>query len=105
MNPRGDFPKAKFYGFALATILVFFFSMAWAEETDLVRVSRDPYTDPLAQHATEVDPSMVTQGDTIVTAFQVGRFSGTGADNIGWATSKDSGRTWKNGFLSGLTLV
>jgi hypothetical protein len=104
MNARGNFPKAKFYGFGLSTILVLFFSIAWAEETHLIRVSRDPYTDPLAHHATEVDPSMVTHGETIVTAFQVGRFQGTGADNIGWATSKDGGRTWKNGFLSGLTL-
>jgi hypothetical protein len=104
MNPRDNFLKAKFYGFGLATILVLFFSVAWAEETDLIRVSRDPYTDPLAQHATEVDPSIVAHGGTIVTAFQVGRFFGTGADNIGWATSKDGGRTWKNGFLSGLTL-
>jgi hypothetical protein len=90
-------------GFSI--ILVFFFSVAWADETDLVRISQDPYTDPLAQHATEVEPLLVANGDTIVSSLQVGRFFGTGGDNIGWATSKDGGKNWKHGFLDGITLV
>src|SRR6266550_2984787 len=90
-------------GFSI--ILVFFFSVAWADETDLVRISQDPYTDPFAQHATEVEPLLVAHGDTIVTSLQAGRFQFTGADNIGWATSKDGGKTWKHGFMDGITLV
>ena len=74
-------------------------------ELHLDRISSDPYTDPLAQHATEVEPLMVAHEDTIVTSIQVGRFQGVGSDNIGWATSKDEGRTWKHGFLDGITLV
>jgi len=59
----------------------------------------------MAQHATEVEPVMVANGDTIVSAFQVGRFHGAGSDNVGWATSKDGGRSWKHGFLDGITTV
>jgi hypothetical protein len=92
-------------GIAIATALVFFFSVTWADETDLVRISHDPYTDPLAQHATEVEPLLVANGDTIVTSIQVGRFIGSGSDNIGWATSKDAGQTWRHGFLTGTTTL
>jgi hypothetical protein len=81
------------------------FPATWADESNLVKVSQDPYIDPAAQHATEVEPVMVAHGDTIVTAFQVGRFMGAGSDNIGWATSKDGGRTWHRGFLTGTTTV
>jgi hypothetical protein len=93
------------YILGFSAVLVFFFSVAWADETDLVRISQDPYTDPLAQHATEVEPLLVANGDTIVTSIQVGRFSGTGSDNIGWATSRDGGKNWQHGFLDGITLV
>jgi hypothetical protein len=89
----------------LSIILVFFISVAWADDRDLVRIGQDPYTDPLAQHATEVEPLLVAHGDTIVASIQVGRFQGVGSDNIGWATSKDEGKTWKHGFLDGITLV
>src|ERR1700737_4170725 len=85
-------------------ILLVFFSVAWAEQIDLDRISSDPYTDSLAQHATEVEPLLVANGDTIVTSIQVGRFQFTGSDNIGWATSKDGGKTWKHGFMAGITL-
>jgi hypothetical protein len=60
---------------------------------------------PLAKHATEVEPLLVANGDTIVASIQVGRFFPTGADNTGWATSKDAGKTWKHGFLDGITLA
>ena len=92
-------------GIGFLAILMLFFSVALADEQNLVQVSRDPYTDPLAHHATEVEPVMVANGDTIVTAFQVGRFQGAGADNVGFATSKDSGRSWKHGFLAGTTTI
>ena len=100
-KPSGT--RRKIIGFSI--VLVFFFSLAWAEETDLDRISHDPYTDPLAQHATEVEPLLVADGDTIVTSLQAGRFEFTGSNNIGWATSKDGGKTWKHGFMSGITLV
>jgi hypothetical protein len=97
--------KASSYFLGFSFIFASLFCVAWADEPDLVRISHDPYTDPLAVHATEVEPLMVAHGDTIVTSIQVGRFFSTGADNTGWATSKDGGKTWKHGFLDGITLA
>jgi hypothetical protein len=38
-----------------------------------------------------------------VAAFQVGRLEDGGADGIGWARSRDAGRTWRAGLLPSLT--
>jgi len=70
----------------------------------LVNVSNDPYTNSSSQHKTEVEPDNFSFGSTIVNAFQVGRFSTGGSSNIGWATSTNKGKTWKNGFLPGTTV-
>lgn len=86
-------------------MLYFIASVSYAGDYDLVKISQDPYTDPAAQHRTEVEPLMVAHDETIVSAFQVGRFQGTGSDNIGWATSKDAGKSWQHGFLSGTTTL
>ncbi len=67
------------------------------------RVSQDPYQDTGAQHATQVEPDTFAWGTTVVAAFQTGRTFTGGASNIGWATSSDSGRTWRHGFLPSLT--
>jgi hypothetical protein len=69
----------------------------------LTQVSADPYTDAQAQHRTEVEPDTFSSGNTIVSAFQVGRVSGGGSSNIGFATSTDGGATWTRGFLPGIT--
>jgi hypothetical protein len=69
----------------------------------LTQVSTDPYTDAQAQHHTEVEPDTFAFGSTIVSAFQVGRVSGGGASNIGWATSTDGGASWTHGYLPGIT--
>jgi hypothetical protein len=69
----------------------------------LTKLSVDTFTNPSSQHATEVEAGTAAFGNTIVSAFQVGRiFSGGGAD-IGFATSQDSGATWTSGFLPGTT--
>jgi hypothetical protein len=65
-------------------------------------IARDPYRSP-AQHATIAEPDTFAQGNTIVAAFQSGRFRDGGAVNIGWATSRDGGRTWRSGLLPSLT--
>jgi hypothetical protein len=70
----------------------------------LTRVSTDPYTDTDAQHATEVEPDTYAWGNTIVSAFQVGRVYGGGSSDLGWATSTDGGTSWSHGFLSGITV-
>jgi len=76
-----------------------------AADCELVarRLSRDPYTNPESQHETEVEPHSFTFGSTTVAVFQVARRLDGGAANIGFATSRDGGRTWANGFLPGLT--
>jgi hypothetical protein len=66
------------------------------------QASRDPYGNPESQHETEVEPDSFAFGKTVVAVFQVGRIFNGGARNIGFATSRDSGRTWKRGFLHGL---
>jgi hypothetical protein len=78
-----------------------------ARDCELVgrRLSRDPYTTTDAQHETQVEPDSLTVGRVTVATFQVGRRLDGGASNIGWATSRDDGRTWKSGLLPGLTVV
>jgi hypothetical protein len=69
------------------------------------QVSSDPFTNQTSQHATEVEADNFSFGDTIVSAFQAGRFfSGGGASGIGFATSTDGGQTWSHGFLPHLTV-
>nr|HET6902107.1 hypothetical protein [Ktedonobacteraceae bacterium] len=65
-----------------------------------LQLSSDPYSN-VGQYQTEVEPGAFSYGSTIVTALQAGRFSNVGSANIAWATSADSGTTWKNGFLPG----
>jgi len=70
----------------------------------LLQISSDPYTNPDSQHRTEVEPDTFAVGSTIVSTFQVGRFFGGGASNIGFATSTDGGQTWTQGFLPSSTV-
>ena len=76
-----------------------------AKGVKLIKVSKDPYSGDNAQHATEAEPDTFHHGNTIVSAFQVGRYSDGGSDNTGWATSTDGGATWQHGFLPGITTV
>ena len=69
----------------------------------LVKLSTDTFTNSTSQHATEVEPSSYSWGQTIVAAFQVGRIFGGGAADIGYAISNDGGTTWQSGVLPGLT--
>jgi hypothetical protein len=72
----------------------------------LVEVSTDPYASTGFSHQTEVEPDTFSYGNTIVSAFQVGRATaaqGGGCTNIGWATSTDGGATWVHGFLPATT--
>jgi hypothetical protein len=71
----------------------------------IVQLSTDPYTNTTSQHQTEVEPDTFASGSTIVSAFQVGRFTDGGSSNIGFATSTNSGSSWTNGFLPGITKI
>jgi BNR repeat protein len=75
-----------------------------ARDCELVArvIARDPYTSP-AQHNTIAEPDNLAWGNTIVAAFQVGRFRDGGAVTIGWSTSRDAGGTWRSGRLPSLT--
>jgi hypothetical protein len=69
------------------------------------RIHRDLFTNADSQHESEVEPDSLTVGATTVALFQVGRNRNGGAASIGFATSKDDGRTWRQGILPGLTAV
>nr|MBA2385366.1 exo-alpha-sialidase [Actinomycetota bacterium] len=56
-----------------------------------------------AQHESEVEPDSQTVGLTTVSVFQVGRIRDGAAASIGFSTSKDGGRTWREGILPSLT--
>jgi hypothetical protein len=70
----------------------------------LTTVSTDPYTNQTSYHQTEVEPDTYSSGSTVVSAFQVGRFSNGGSSNLGFATTTDNGATWTNGFMPGTTV-
>ena len=70
-------------------------------ETVSRRLSRDMGTNFEAQHETQVEPDSFSNGSTIVTVFQSGRFANGGAERIGFSTSRDAGRTWRSGRLPG----
>ena len=72
--------------------------------SSLFQISSDPYTNSTSQHQTEVEPDSYSNGSTIVSATQVGRFNDGGASNIGWVTSTDNGTTWRGGFLPNTTV-
>ncbi len=71
--------------------------------TPLLKLSTDTFTNGTSQHATEVEPGSFSFGPTIITSFQVGRVSGGGGADIGYAVSSDGGMTWNNGLLPGIT--
>lgn len=88
--------------FCALVVFAAFLTAAQAQIT-LIKLSTDTFTNTSSQHATEVEPDTFSFGNTIVTAFQVGRIFGGGASDIGFATSTDGGTTWTNGFLPGIT--
>jgi hypothetical protein len=94
---------------ALSTVLALWlaFVMPASAQNSPVRISVDNLTNSDSDHKTEVEPSMFAWGNTIVTAFHVGRRPGTvgwGSGDIGFSTSTDGGKTWHYGDLPGLTV-
>ena len=67
------------------------------------RISADAFTNSGSQHATEVEPSLASNGTTVVAAFQSGRFFDVGSSDISFAASTDAGNTWTAGTLPGTT--
>ena len=69
------------------------------------RLHRDRQSNADSQHETQVEPDSFTVGATTVALFQNGRNRTGGAASIAFSTSKDGGRTWREGILPGLTLT
>jgi hypothetical protein len=69
------------------------------------RVHRDRQSNVDSQHESQVEPDSYTFGATTVAVFQNGRNRTGGAASIAFSTSKDGGRTWRQGILPGLTLT
>lgn len=78
-----------------------------ARDCELVgrRLGRDPYRTAEGQHETHAEPDSFTFGRTTVAAYQVGRRFDGAAVNVGWAVTRDDGRTWRAGLLPGLTVA
>jgi hypothetical protein len=75
-------------------------------QVSLNQISTDPFTNSDSQHATEVEADTASNGNTIISTFQQGRFfTGGGSSDIGWATSLDGGNTWQHGSLPGLSKI
>jgi hypothetical protein len=74
-------------------------------QVPLTSVGTDPYSGDGLQHATTVEPDTFSFGTTIVTAYQSGRGFEGGASNIKFARSGNSGATWVNGNLPGITKI
>ena len=89
-----------------AALFVLALSVTTQAQVPLNKISTDPFTNSDSQHATEVEADTFSSGNTIVTAFQQGRFNtGGGCSDIGWATSTDGGKTWQHGSLPGITTI
>jgi hypothetical protein len=88
---------------ALVALALALPALATAAVTPARQISVDPIVGA-GQHETAVEPDSTSFGNTVVAAFQVGRFSDGGASAIGWATSRDGGATWQSGLLPSLTV-
>jgi hypothetical protein len=72
-------------------------------QVPLTQISTDTFSNTTSQHDTEVEPASFAVGSTIVSAFQIGRFTDGGASDIGFSTSTNAGSTWTHGNLPGIT--
>jgi len=94
-------------GLLIVLALVLALVLPASAQNPLTRISVDNLTNSDSDHKTEVEPDMFAWGNTIVTAFHVGRRPGSigwGSGDVGWSTSKDGGKTWHYGNLPGLTV-
>jgi hypothetical protein len=68
------------------------------------RLSNDLSTNVRSQHETAVEPDDFAWGSAVLAAYQVGRFRTGASSNIGFAFSRNAGRTWQRGLLPGVTV-
>jgi hypothetical protein len=68
------------------------------------RIGTDIFSNADSQHATIVEPSILSSGNTVVAAYQAGRFVTLGASDIAMATSRDGGVSWLSSTMPAATL-
>jgi hypothetical protein len=87
----------------VAAVVVLPLASAGAAPTSaLTRVSQDKIVDGIALHQSEQQSQLAAApgpSQTLVGVFQVGRIYDGGASAIGWSTSTNSGKSWKNGLV------
>src|SRR5215471_1531396 len=89
---------------AFVSSLLCFFISAGARAQGTLQIGSDPFTNPGSQHLTEVEPQVYAYGSTIVATYQQGRTFEGGSSDVGFSTSTDSGLTWQEGSLPGITV-
>ena len=83
--------------FTLALLLTLSPTILAFANVTLLQLSSDPFTNGTSQHKTEVEPDTFAFGNTVVSAYQSGRFTDGGSSNIGWGTSTNGGSNWSGG--------
>lgn len=92
-------------GAAVVAAIVLIGTSPAAADPPVSQISSDPFTNPVSQHATEVEPDTFAFDMTVVAAFQTGRIFNGGSADIGFAVSHNGGHTWPvSGFLPSLTV-
>src|SRR5579863_1022666 len=92
---------------ALLTMAIFLSVLPAAAQSGVMKISQDTFTNSDSDHMTEVEPDMFAWGNTIVSAFHVGRRPGSigwGSADVGFSTSTNGGVSWTHGSLPGLTV-
>lgn len=64
-------------GFALLALVVLISGVV-AAQTTLTQISNDTFSNTTSQHETEVEPASYAVGSTMVSSFQIGRFTDGG---------------------------
>lgn len=86
-------------------LIALLMALSASAQVPLTQISTDTFTNTTSQHETEVEPASYAFQNTIVTVFQIGRFTDGGASDIGFSTSTNGGVTWTHGNLPGITNV
>ena len=91
---------------ATFTLLALLFAVSLVNaQVPVTQISTDTFTNSTSQHETEVEPASYSFGSTIVSVFQIGRFTDGGASDVGFSTSTNGGTTWTHGNLPGITKI
>jgi len=86
--------KSAFFTWVLTFAIVLAMVVSASAQSSLVKLSTDTFHNSDSEHHTEVEPDTYAWGSTIVSAFQVARVPDGGGADVGFATSKDGGKTF-----------